>query len=70
MPQKIETIISASADGLVNVLNKASETVNQKTGEWADKFVNVKQNIEAVNLAVENLEQAAEDAGDDFHLDN
>ena len=70
MPQKIETIISASADGLVNALNKASETVNQKTGEWADKFVNVKQNIEAVNLAVENLEQAAEDAGDNFHLDN
>ncbi len=26
--------------------------------------------FEAVNLAVENLEQAAEDAGDDFHLDN
>jgi len=52
---KLEAVISASAQGMVDALKRASSAVNDSTASWKDRFSRAKGDLSVVSEAVRNL---------------
>ena len=61
---KLEAVISATSQGMVDALKRASAAVNDSTASWKDRFSRAKGDLSTVSEAVKNLTSAVGQIGD------
>ena len=61
---KLTAEISASSNGLISALKQASSAINDTTGNWHDKFSQLKDSTSLISQSVKNLGELVAQAGD------
>lgn len=62
--QRLEAVITASSQGFVDALKKASAAVNDSTASWKDRFTKARGDLLTMKEAVDNLKSAAKEMGE------
>ena len=61
---KLEAVITASSQGFIDALKKASAAVNDSTASWKDRFTKARGDLLTMKEAIDNLKASAKQMGE------
>lgn len=62
--QRLEAVITASSQGFIDALKKASAAVADSTASWKDKFTKARGDLLTMKEAIDNLKASAKQMGE------